>query len=154
MVMDIWQVLKIKKINYNYILFVILCAIIAYVFRASDSYILKPVWRKRVEPHYYSNREYPTLEDRLPSPIVTDLEGDGVNEIILISNDYKLTSLALPEKSLDEEDQTLPHVVVKNRIQLPVKIKEDGGSSKPVVMATGFTVGYKSMLQIRKQVWT
>lgn len=137
----------------NYIVFIVICAIIAYVFRASDSYMLKPVWRKRVEQHYYANRQYPTLEDRLPSPIITDLEGDGVNEIILISNDYKLTSLALPDKKEDEDDKTLPHVIVKNKVQLPLVTREDGGSSRPVVMATGFTTQYQSMVQIRKQVF-
>lgn len=152
MVMDIGVFLKLRKVNSSYLIFVILCGIIAYVFRANDSYVLKPVWRKRVESHYYSNKEYPTLEDRLPSPIITDLEGDGVNEIILISNDYKLTALALPDNNQDEDDQTLPHVIVKNKIQLPIATREDGGTSKPIVMATGFTVSYKSMVQIRKQV--
>lgn len=149
---EISQLMNLKRFNFNYIIFIVLCAIIAYVFRAGDTYIMKPVWRKRVEPHYYSNRDYPTLEDRLPSPIITDLEGDGVNEIILISNDYKLTSLALPDKMEDEDDLTLPHVVVKNKIQLPIATKEDGGTSRPVVMSTGFTVSYQSMIQIRKQV--
>ncbi|XP_063439714.1 uncharacterized protein LOC134721003 isoform X1 [Mytilus trossulus] len=150
--MEISQLMNLKKFNFNYIIFIVLCAIIAYVFRAGDTYIMKPVWRKRVEPHYYSNRDYPTLDDRLPSPIITDLEGDGVNEIILISNDYKLTSLALPDKTEDEDDLTLPHVVVKNKIQLPIATKEDGGTSRPVVMSTGFTVSYQSMIQIRKQI--
>lgn len=150
--MEVQKIFKAKKLNLNYIIFIIICAVIAYVFRASDSYILKPVWRKRVEQYYYANRQYPTLEDRLPSPIITDLEGDGVNEIILISNDFKLSSLALPDKNEDEDDKTLPHVVVKSKVQLPILTKEDGGSSRPVVMATGFTIPYKSMVQIRKQV--
>lgn len=150
--MDIWILLKLRTFNLNYLIFVVLCAIIAYVFRADDSYKLTPVWRKRVESHYYSNKDYPTLEDRLPSPIITDLEGDGVNEIILISNDYKLTSLALPDAVQDEDDRTLPHVIVKNRIQLPIATKEDGGTSRPVVMSTGFTVVYQSMVQVRQQI--
>jgi hypothetical protein len=35
------------------------------------------------------NRIYPTLEDRLPSPVITDLDGDGTNEILLITHDFK-----------------------------------------------------------------
>lgn len=143
----LWE--KIKSINTNHFIFVLLCSVIAYLFRASDSYDLKPVWRKRSEPHHYKNKLYPTLDDRLPPPIITDLDGDGTNEILLITHDFKLNVLALPERAADDDDDTLPHVVVKQRAVLPINVSE---ISRPVAMETGFTVPYSSMMQIRKQI--
>ena len=34
-------------------------------------------------------RQFPTLEDRLPLPVITDLDGDGTNEILLVTHDFK-----------------------------------------------------------------
>lgn len=59
--------------------------------------------------------------------------------------------LALPERAADDDDDTLPHVVVKQRAVLPINVSE---ISRPVAMETGFTVPYSSMMQIRKQVRT
>ncbi|XP_061189984.1 uncharacterized protein LOC133197792 isoform X2 [Saccostrea echinata] len=143
----LWE--KLKSINANHFIFVLLCGVIAYLFRASDSYNLKPVWRKRSEPHHFTNKIYPTLDDRLPSPIITDLDGDGTNEILLITHDFKLNIMALPDPVTDEEDDTLPHVVVKQKAVLPINVSE---VSRPVAMETGFTIPYSSMMQIRKQI--
>lgn len=144
---------RIKSLNSNNLIFVILCCIIGYLFRANDSFVLKPVWRKRVETHAYANAAFPTKHDRLPPPIISDLEGDGVNEILLISSDFKLSSLALPNATLlDEDDQTLPHVIVKHKVALSLADEGNGWKSRPVAMGTGFTVPYLSLMQIRKQV--
>ena len=88
---SVWT--KAKTLNANHVIFVGLCCVIAFLFRASDSYKLTPVWRKRVDIHNYANKEYPMPEDRLPPPIITDLEGDSINEILLMTHDYKLTIL-------------------------------------------------------------
>jgi len=148
----IWN--KLKNLNFNHVCFVVLCGTIAYLFRASDSYKLTPVWRKRVELHNYVNERFPTAADRLPPPIVTDLEADGVNEILLITSDFKLLTLALPNATEfdDEDDQTLPHVIVKDKVALSLNDENGGRQSRPVAMETGFTVPYLSMMQIRKQV--
>lgn len=61
----------------------------------------------------------------------------------------RLNVLALPERAADDDDDTLPHVVVKQRAVLPINVSE---ISRPVAMETGFTVPYSSMMQIRKQV--
>lgn len=63
----------------------------------------------------------------------------------------RLNVLALPERAADDDDDTLPHVVVKQRAVLPINVSE---ISRPVSMETGFTVPYSSMMQIRKQVRT
>jgi hypothetical protein len=54
----------------------------------------------------------------------------------------------------DEEDRTLPHVEVKHKVVLPQATNgsQDQPSGWPVVMVTGFTVPYMSLMQIRQQV--
>ncbi|XP_050397278.1 uncharacterized protein LOC126815602 [Patella vulgata] len=141
---------QVRKISVNHIFFVCLCGVIAYLFRASDSYNLKPVWRKRVETQHFANGRFPTEEDSLPVPIITDLEGDGVNEIVMITNDLKLSIMALPDNK-SSTAQVLPHVQIKHRVKLPIS-SHHSKSSQPVVMTTGFTTPYLSMMQIRKQI--
>jgi hypothetical protein len=58
--------------------------------------------------------------------------------------------LALPDPVREnDDDETLPHVVVKQKAILPINVTE---VNRPVAMETGFTVPYSSMMQIRKQV--
>ena len=93
-----------------------------------------------------------TDEDRCPPPIITDLEGDSVNEIVLISNDLQhLNILAMPLVN-EDEDKTLAHVEVKNKIELSLRERVPGHQPKPYVIGVGFTLPYLSMIQIRKQV--
>ncbi|XP_052819097.1 uncharacterized protein LOC128244968 [Mya arenaria] len=144
---------KIRKPSKNHFILVLLCAVIGYLLRSHDSYELRPVWRKRAEYHHFQNKKYPMKDEQLPVPIITDLDSDGINEIILITNDLKLSVMTLPDPVKDEEDKTLPHVVVKHKVVLPQAA--DGGQDKPsgwpVSMVTGFTVPYQSMLQVRQQ---
>ena len=136
---------RFSTLSVNHVLFVCLCAVVVYLFRAGDTYYLKPVWRKRVESHQFANGEYPTEKDQLPPPIVTDLESDGVNEVVLITNDMKLTILALPDSD-PQNEAILPHVIVKHKVTLPLV------DARPVIMKTGFTVPLQSMVQMRSQV--
>ncbi|XP_046553197.1 uncharacterized protein LOC124262710 isoform X1 [Haliotis rubra] len=142
---------RFRKLSLNHVCFVGLCAVIVYLFRAGDTYYLKPVWRKRVESQQFANGAYPTDEDRLPPPVITDLESDGVNEIVLITNDMKLTILALPEMQ-NKDEGTLPHVIVKHKVTLPLLNAKGDVVSRPIVMRTGFTEPYQSMVQVRSQV--
>ena len=147
---------KFKELSWNHVILLLLCAVIGYLLRAHDSYELRPVWRKRAEYHHFENKKYPRRDEQLPAPIVTDLDSDGVNEIILITNDLKLSVMTLPDSGQqDEEDRTLPHVVVKHKVVLPQAMNNTGQGQPfgwPVVMVTGFTIPYLSMMQIRKQV--
>ena len=142
---------RLGKLSINHVLFVGLCAVIVYLFRAGDTYYLKPVWRKRVESQQFANGAYPTDVDRLPPPVVTDLESDGVNEVVLITSDMKLTILALPD-GVNKDEAILPHVVVKHKVTLPLFNANGDSTARPVVMKTGFTVPFQSMVQVRSQV--
>ncbi|ESO98334.1 hypothetical protein LOTGIDRAFT_159137 [Lottia gigantea] len=141
---------QFKKLTISHVFFVCLCGVIAYLFRARESYYLKPVWRKRTETQHFMNGQFPTEDDRLPSPIITDLESDGVNEIVILTNDMKLSIMALPDEKNQTDEQALPHVQIKHRVKLPIGHHQH--LSRPVVMATGFTVPYSSMMQVRKQI--
>ncbi|PVD21232.1 hypothetical protein C0Q70_19403 [Pomacea canaliculata] len=68
----------------------------------------------------------------------------------MVTIDGRLTVLALPEQQ-KLEDGSLPHVVVKKDIELKL-VRTDGHRARPVVLETGFTTPYFSMMQIRKQV--
>ncbi|GFN86010.1 fggap repeat domain containing protein [Plakobranchus ocellatus] len=110
------------------------------------------MWRKRSELTKFVNGKFMTDEDRCPSPIITDLEGDGVNEIVLISNDLQhLNILAMPLNS-EDEDKTLAHVIVKNRAEISFNKKFPDYTPKPHVVGVGFTDPYLSLMQIRKQI--
>ncbi|KAK3086371.1 hypothetical protein FSP39_017480 [Pinctada imbricata] len=52
---EVWDRFS-RLIKPQYIIFIVLCSIIGYLLRASDSYHLKPVWRKRSEPHHFYNK--------------------------------------------------------------------------------------------------
>lgn len=144
---------KVKDIfSVHHVMALLLCSVVAYLFRANVSYEIKPVWRKRLENRDFINGQYPTIDDKLPPPIITDLESDGINEIVLITNDLKLSVLALPDdEQQDNPDDSLPHVSVKDRVQL-LPLKHGKRKSWPIVMTTGYTVPYLSMVQVRKQV--
>ena len=111
---------KFRYLSKNHLILVLLCAVIGYLLRAHDSYVLRPVWRKRAEYHHFANKKYPILAEQLPAPVITDLDSDGVNEIVLVTNDLKLSVLVLPDTvNRAEDDQTLPHVDVKHKVVLP-----------------------------------
>lgn len=132
--------------------YVSLCIVLGYLLRVQDSYSLYPVWRKRSEVSKFANGKFMTDDDRCPLPIVTDLEGDGVSEIVLISNDLQhLNILAMPPQS-EEPGRTLAHVVVKDKVELKLVERVRGHISRPYVVGVGFTEPYMSMMQIRKQV--
>lgn len=129
-----------------------ICILLGYLLRVRDSYSLNPVWRKRSESTKFANGKFMTDEDRCPAPIITDLEGDSINEIVLISNDLQhLNILAMPMIN-EGEDKTLAHVEVKTKTDISLKERILGHISKPYVVGVGFTVPYLSMIQIRKQI--
>lgn len=140
----------IRRFSMREVCYICLCIIIFYLFRVRDSYYLIPTWRKRSEAHYFENGKFPTAEESLPTPIITDLESDGVNEVVMVTVDGRLSVLALPEQQ-KMADGSLPHVVVKHEVELQLK-RPGNRIARPVVLKSGFTAPYLSMMQIRKQV--
>nr|KAG5707471.1 hypothetical protein BaRGS_011975 [Batillaria attramentaria] len=97
-----------------------------------DTYYLIPTWRKRSQPHHYNNGKFPTSEEYLPTPVVTDLESDGLNEVVLVTVDGRLSVLVLPERP-KMDDGSLPHVVVKNDVELQLT-RSDGRIARPIIV--------------------
>ncbi|KAI8746478.1 uncharacterized protein LOC106073737 [Biomphalaria glabrata] len=129
-----------------------LCIVLGYLLRVRDSYSLNPVWRKRSEVSKFANGKFMTDADRCPPPIVTDLEGDGVNEIVLISNDLlHLNILAMPSLS-DDNDRTLAHVAVKNKVELTLRERMKGYMSRPYSMGVGYVAASSFPDQTEKQI--
>ena len=52
--------------------------------------MITPAWRQDFDVSLYENGEFPTEDEQIPLPIITDLEGDGNNELILITPALKL----------------------------------------------------------------
>lgn len=141
------------KFGIRELFYICLCVVLGYLLRVRDSYSLNPMWRKRSELSKFANSKFPTEVDRSPSPIITDLEGDGVNEIVLVSNDLlHLSILAMPSDNQEEDSRSLAHVVVKYKTVLDLNERVKGHNSKPFIVDVGFTMPYLSMMQIRKQV--
>ena len=153
------QILKMKSISERVsqltlrdLAVVVLCAILVYLLRAKDSYLLKPHWRVVLKADNYQNGKYPLTDEHLPLPIITDIESDGVNEVIIITNDLSLGILGVPNKNHTQEEGVLPEMIVRRKVKLPCNYTHGRNRSWPVAMATGYFVPYQGMVQIRKQV--
>ncbi|RYQ79992.1 hypothetical protein Ahy_Scaffold1g106701 isoform B [Arachis hypogaea] len=94
--------------------------------------------------------EYPIKyeAERLPPPLVADLNGDGKKEVLVATHDAKIQVLEPHSRRVDEgfsEARVLAEVSL-----LPDKIRVTSGR-RPVAMATGYIDRYK-MGQRQKQV--
>ncbi len=86
-----------------------------------------------------------------PVPIVTDMDSDGINEVVMVTKDGQLEILRVPMEMPDNHG-FLPELQVVNKTQLPLETEEDGKKSLPVAMDTGYLDEYMAMVQVRKQV--
>ncbi|MED6172776.1 hypothetical protein PIB30_053059 [Stylosanthes scabra] len=94
--------------------------------------------------------EYPIKyeAERLPPPLVADLNGDGKKEVLIATHDAKIQVLEPRSRRVDEgfsEARVLAEVSL-----LPDKIRVTSGR-RPVAMATGYIDRYKTGQQ-QKQV--
>lgn len=96
----------LRKRDFAILLLVIISIYLSYYDKPSIKYIIEPAWfidNKNINHHhqklnndkdlnnpYHLPFRYGIDNYKLIPPIITDLEGDGVNEIILITNDFKL----------------------------------------------------------------
>ena len=87
-----------------------------------------------------------------PIPIVTDVDSDGISEVVMVTKDGRLKTMRVPIANGYETTKQLPELSVVNETQLPLATDEDGLMSYPVAMETGFITEYLSMVQVRQQV--
>ena len=100
---------------------------------------------------YYDNEKYLSKTEHLLPPIVTDLENDGVNEIVLLSVDKQLQVLVLPNNT-GPVGMRLPQLSVKWSVLLETTEPEDGRENRPVALEVGFIEELKEERQNRTQV--
>lgn len=104
---NIINIIKIlRKRDLAIFILVIISIYLSYYDKPSIKYIIEPAWfidNKNINHHhqklnndkdlnnpYHLPFRYGIDNYKLIPPIITDLEGDGINEIILITNDFKL----------------------------------------------------------------
>lgn len=104
------------------------------------------------ESWFHLADEYPIKYDaeRLPPPIVVDLNGDGKLEVLVATHDAKIQVLEPHSRRVDEgfsEARVLAEVSL-----LPDKVRIATGR-RPVAMSTGIIDRSYKHGEIRKQVW-
>ncbi|KAL7255755.1 hypothetical protein ACSBR1_009811 [Camellia fascicularis] len=103
------------------------------------------------EAWFHLSEEYPIKfeAERLPPPIVADLNGDGKKEILVATHDAKIQVLEAHDRRVDEgfsEARVLAEVTL-----LPDKIRVASGR-RAVAMATGVVDRFYKPGQVQKQV--
>lgn len=123
----------------------------------------------------YENGHSPVMHDRIPSPVVTDLDGDGLNEVIVVTREPSLLILEDPEtyalrkgrrsfnaSRIDTSEgspQDWPGYLVRAKTSLLPKILVTYGRF-PVALATGYLQHYddartrQQYIAVVTQEWT
>ena len=128
----------------------ILCCLCVYLLRFRETYRLEPTWHIDFDTSVFSNHRYPTGPERLLAPLVTDLDSDGINEVVLITTHMQLQILVVPQ--IEQEKQSrLPQPVVHQAISLGNREHPDGKPSYPIAIEAGFIQEVNST-QSRSQV--
>ncbi|XP_002735115.1 uncharacterized protein LOC100378520 [Saccoglossus kowalevskii] len=122
---------------------VAVCAIAVYLLRVRESYSLQAKWRSDIDTSLYENNEYAKEWEKIPLPFVSDIESDGINEVIFVTKEPKIKIATVPTKKFGSS--VLPYLVTKHEVTLD-------SNKHPVAIATGYLMEYQSMLQVRKQV--
>ena len=79
---------------------------------------------------------YPFHDEILPLPVITDLDSDGLNEIVLITNGLHLEVLGYQTAA---SSSLLPDLVVHSYVKLPVAVDKMMDSIyRPIALATGY----------------
>lgn len=79
------------------VMVLVLCSLFVYLLRVRNLHTLQPQWRQDFNTTLYHNHVFPGPTERLPAPVITDLEGDGVAEVVVITNDLKLQVIYCPD---------------------------------------------------------
>ena len=115
-----------------FILAVVVCIMITLSGGGDDGspYLYKK-WKYNLDATRYTNRKYPSLHERLPSPLVTDLNGDGKNDIVVATKAPSLVLLRPPDQQTDGKPTVLREVSLLSSTR-------SIGSRHPVSMRSGY----------------
>jgi len=117
----------------------LLCVVAIAIYQSlnspSLSYTLDPSWYLDQRRLSSSSSTYQTL-----SPIVTDLDGDGSKEIVLVTKDLHLKILNAEAPNGDHRDVYIPEELASARL---TSLNLQKGKT-PVAIKTGYVVPYSS----------
>ena len=131
---------------------VVVCAFAIYLLRARHHFELQPSWRSYVDYRtVYVNGRYPSRNERLPRPVVTDLDGDGNMEVVLVTGSLELQVCVLPLQDSHMSARQLPNLVVLESVELVIN-RDGTDSHRPVVLDTGYITPAIAEHQQRTQV--
>jgi len=142
----------INSIRVRDCVLVVVCALTIYLLRARDHFEMHPSWRSYVDYRLiYANGRFPNNSERLPRPIVTDLDGDGNVEVVLVTGNLELQVCVLPKEDIQVSGRQLANLIVLESVELV--ISADGiDSHRPMVLDTGYIMPAISEQQQRNQV--
>jgi hypothetical protein len=134
------------------------------IFLALESgtdYDIKERFSVELKPTLYRNGKYPTEHERVPKPIIDDLDGDGRNELIVVTRDPKLKVLD-PQHPVSGDHHGLPpgQMVLRMKAETTLLSQAKVRSGRQAVaMATGHVLpassaGRKKVVVVLLQDWT
>eukprot|EP00742_Colponemidia_sp_Colp-10_P011071 GILJ01012249.1.p1 GENE.GILJ01012249.1~~GILJ01012249.1.p1 ORF type:complete len:700 (+),score=92.80 GILJ01012249.1:149-2248(+) len=120
---------------------------------------IRRIWTYPLDTMYYENHHSPAEEERLPPPLVVDLDGDGRNEIVLVTREPKLKVVALPSTATGNNvlpsDSELLTLYTKYEVSLLPHVRVSKGRQ-----AVAFSVGHlsstdnKQVIAVLTQEWS
>eukprot|EP00002_Diphylleia_rotans_P007067 TRINITY_DN1652_c0_g2_i7.p1 TRINITY_DN1652_c0_g2~~TRINITY_DN1652_c0_g2_i7.p1 ORF type:complete len:678 (+),score=112.13 TRINITY_DN1652_c0_g2_i7:42-2075(+) len=110
------------------------CAIFVLISMGGQSgWKMTPVQFFDIDTSLYANRHFASEGERSPKPIITDLNGDGENEILFATREPKLY-LTKPRESSDGAPSRLP-IIAEASLLSAVRVVS---GRQPVAMAVGY----------------
>lgn len=145
----------VSAIRVQDLVLVIVCGLSIYLLRARNSFVLQPAWRQELNPKRYENNRFPAQDEWLPGPVITDLDGDNVVEVVLLTTEYELRVTKVPVRN--ETEFRLPDLITLHSIKLPFKPDEDVRFCRAVALETGYlappTLETESRKQVIRRTW-
>ncbi|KAL5466741.1 hypothetical protein EMCRGX_G030890 [Ephydatia muelleri] len=134
-------------INVKQLVFVFLtCCLGAAFFQSKDRLGYTLSWDLELDTNLYSNGKFPVEHEKLPRPIVTDMDNDGIAEMLVLTYNGHLKLFGLPDGGPFQDRRA--HATEEAQID----ISGLAGGSRPIAFGTGFLQTYQSMVQVREQV--
>ncbi|KYQ93659.1 hypothetical protein DLAC_05044 [Tieghemostelium lacteum] len=143
-----------------FLLLITIIIVLISLYNQSD-YSLKLILEIPINTNNYENSHYPQPYEILPQPIITDLDGDGKNEILYVTNDYKIrvldnidpltTSNGFNIDSNNDDQQLLQKYRIRYETSLLSKVGLSTGR-RPVAMKVGFVKPYQLYSEQRSKI--
>ncbi|KAI6652882.1 hypothetical protein LOD99_4268 [Oopsacas minuta] len=142
-----WVLEKLGMKRSDYVILIILTMVASYLFNMRDRVSLQPAFFQPIQTNMYSNEYYPQDWERVSNPLVTDLESDGENEVILSFPEGHIV-VAKYASVTPGADYPLPRLDKKFDYSLS---SIDTNPRHAINVETGFLETYKGMGQLRRQ---